>query len=105
MNIEKLLSVDLILLLTAISFCLSGWIILCLSFIVKASNYTGEKYSITPPNTFLLLFLGSLMFSLSDVYDYKWFPFITQSLVSCLNLSIYIIHKKTHRQRMLNENR
>ncbi len=104
MNIDKLLSVDLIVSLLALSFCLSGWIMLCMSFMCKISNFTGHKRILVHPNTFLMIFIGSVLFSLSDICLVKWEQFFIQTLVSCLNLSIYIIQRKTYRQRLENEN-
>jgi hypothetical protein len=97
------LSIPLILSIAGTSLSLSGWILMCLSFTYKVSNFTQNPLILIPPNAFLITFLGALMFSLSDLYDSKWLPFAIQILVSILNFSIYIVQRKTYRQRLEDE--
>lgn len=97
------INISLVLSLIAVAFFLSGWTLLSLSFIFKIENYYGTKFVLIPPNAFLMIFIGSLMFSLSDIYEQKWLSFFIQFLVSCLNLSIYIIQRKTYKKRLEDE--
>lgn len=97
------INVSLLLSLVAVAFSLTGWTLLILSFIFKIANYSGNKLVLIPPNAFLMVFIGSLIFSLSDIYEQKWLSFFIQFLVSCLNLSIYIMQKRTYKKRLEDE--
>lgn len=102
MEINKL-SIDVILSILATSLCLSGWFIMVLSFFSKIENYVGKKYFFTPPKVFLLFFLGSITFSLSDIYTQKWWSFLIQIWVSGFNLGIYIIQRQAYNRMLENE--
>lgn len=97
------INVSLLLSLVAVAFSLAGWTLLILSFIFKISNYNETKFVLIPPNAFLMAFIGSLIFSLSDIYEQKWLSFLIQFLVSCLNLSIYIMQRRTYKKKLEDE--
>jgi hypothetical protein len=74
MSIDKI--IPLVLVITGTSFCISGYIMLCISFIYKVSNFSGNKFVLIPPNVFLMIFIGSSIYSLSDLYTMKWWGFL-----------------------------
>ena len=101
MSIDKI--IPLLLLSSGSSLCIVAYINMCLSFVYKASNFAGIASILIPPSVFLMLFIGTLLFSFSDCYGHKWFSFFVQILVSALNLGIYMIQRKIYQKKIEDE--
>lgn len=100
---KLIVTIPIIFSILAFSFSITGWIIFCISFLKKISNYTGNKIFLIYPKVYLMFFFGCLTFSLSHIYEKKWIPFAIQFLASGLNLCIYILQSKSFKKRLEEE--
>lgn len=89
----------------ALSFSLTGILIYFLTSVSKISNYTGFKGTLTHPNGFLFIFLGSVTYLLSDIYSLNWNILCFQTVVSIIYLYIYKVHKNIYDEKLKYENR
>lgn len=105
MDFTKFFTLANVLATIGTSLSLTGLILWFIVLKFRLYNFRGEEFFLIPPKVYLILFLGSISFLLSDYYQSKWSSFIIQFLVSCLYFCIYIIHRKTYKAKLEDENR
>ena len=89
----------------ALSFSLTGLLMYFLTTNIKVSNYMGFKCTLTHPNAFLFIFLGSVTYLLSDIYSLNWNILFFQTSVSIIYFYIYKVHKTQYNEELKYENR